>query len=130
MAGSSPTLTPLIGAGLVAATAVIAISSFFAFVGLPYSYYSVTEVCSVGGPCGQMSQSGSLLVPIGQTFVPLTLGTLIAYAMFKQMKGVAWTGIVCLLAFSFLSLPSIGIIYLPFAIILVGINAYSRKVAG
>jgi hypothetical protein len=57
--------------------------------------------------------------------LPLVLGGLIGYAMFKGRNGIAWVGIVGLLAFSFVSLASIGLLYLPFVIALVGLNAYA-----
>jgi uncharacterized protein YqgC (DUF456 family) len=127
MAASPRPLTPLIGAGIVAAAAVIGPSSFFAFIGLPYSYSSISLECSKGAPCIQTSLSSNQFVPAVQAYIPLALGGLIVYSMYKGLRGVAWAGIIGLLIFSFLSLPSIGVLYLPFAIALVGINAYARN---
>jgi hypothetical protein len=112
-------------AALVVAIAIIAISSFFAFIGLPNSFVVVTEACSIGNACTQTTQQGTSFMTTPWAFLPLVLGGLVGYAMFKGRSGVAWAGIVGLLAFSFISMFSIGLLYLPFVIALVGLNAYA-----
>ena len=123
--------------GVVAlAIATMAISAFFTLVGLPYSYTSVAEECSIGNQCVQTTQSGSSFVPAQIAVIPLLLGGLVAVGAVVRRASVTWTGVVGLLAFSFISLVSLGILYLPLVIALVGLTAaatsnqsWTRKIA-
>lgn len=108
---------------MAVAGAVVAISSFFVIVGLPYSYASVTEQCSAGNQCVQVTRLGSSFAPTQVAAIPLVLGVLVFLGVFKQRGVISWGGMIGLLVFSLVSLFSIGLLYLPFAMTLLGLLA-------
>ena len=111
---------------LVVAGVVVGISIFIMIIGVPYSYVSVTETCAIGNPCVQTTQSGTYLDPTPVTIIPLLLGAVVALGVFKQWAAISWAGMTGLLFFSFVSIFSIGLLFLPFAIALFGLLAVVR----
>ncbi len=101
--------------------AITGLSVFLIIVGLPGSYTSVSEQCSVGSQCVQTQQSGTYLVQTPVAAIPLSMGALVALGLVVNRMALSWAGMVGLLAFSFISLFSIGLLYMPFVITLVGL---------
>jgi len=109
--------------------AIVGLSVFFILIGLPGSYASVSEQCSIGNPCVETQQSGTYLTQEPLAAIPLLTGAAFAIGLLKNRMVLSWAGMVALLIFSFLSLVSIGLLYMPFAIALVGLLSViqSRK---
>lgn len=99
--------------------AISALSAFLIVVGLPMSYGSTTESCSVGNPCVQSQRSGTSFVQVPAAAIPLLAGAVTALGLVKNRIALSWAGLVGLLVFSFVSLFSVGLLYFPFAIALV-----------
>lgn len=108
---------------LVVAGIVIALSVFVAFVGLPSSEAVVSEQCTVGSPCVQTSTHSNVLTPAPVAFLPLLTGIAVAVGLVKGRMAVSWIGTILLLVFSFFGLFSIGLLYMPLGIALVGLLA-------
>jgi hypothetical protein len=109
--------------------AIAGLSVFFIVVGLPGSYASVSESCSIGNQCIETQQSGTFLAQTPAAVIPLLAGAAVAIGLLKNRMALSWVGIVGLLVFSFVSLFSIGLLYMPFAIALVSLLSViqSRK---
>jgi hypothetical protein len=109
--------------------AIAGLSVFFVVVGLPGSYASVSESCSIGNQCVETQRSGTVLTQTPAAVIPLLAGAVVAIGLLKNRMAISWVGIVGLLVFSFLSLLSIGLLYMPFAIALVSLLSViqSRK---
>ena len=101
--------------------AIAGLSVFFIVVGLPGSYASVSENCSVGNQCVETRQSGTSFVQTPVAIIPLLAGAMVAIGLVKNRMTLSWVGMVGLLVFSFVGLLSIGLLYMPFAIALVGL---------
>jgi hypothetical protein len=112
-------LTVSVALGLT--IAIVGLSVFFIVVGLPYSYTSVSEHCSIGTRCIETQQSGASFVQAPIAVIPLLAGVVVAIGLFKSRVALSWVGMVGLLVFSFVGLFSIGLLYLPFAIVLVSL---------
>jgi hypothetical protein len=82
---------------------------------------SVSESCSVGNQCVETRQSGTYLAQTPAAVIPLLAGAVVAIGLLKNRMVLSWVGIVGLLVFSFVSMLSIGLLYMPFAIGLVGL---------
>jgi hypothetical protein len=95
------------------------LSAFLIIVGLPMSYASATESCSVGNPCVEVQQSGTSFAQVPAAAIPLLAGAVTVLGLVKNRIALSWAGLVGLLAFSFVSLFSVGLLYFPFAIALV-----------
>ena len=105
-----------------AVTAVVAGISAFSIlvivIGLPGSYIEVSETCSNGNLCVQTTQSGTYLSSTPVAVIPLLLGVVVALGVFRQRTAVSWAGMIGLLVFTFVSMFSLGLLYLPFTIVL------------
>jgi hypothetical protein len=108
---------------LIVAGIVIALSVFIALVGLPSSEAIVTEQCAVGSPCAQTSTYSNTLTTTPVALVPLLTGMVVAAGLVKGRMVVSWIGTILLLVFSFFGLFSIGLLYMPLGIALVGLLA-------
>jgi hypothetical protein len=108
---------------------IAGLSVFFIAVGLPGSYAAVSEQCSVGTQCVETQQSGTYLAQEPIAIIPLLTGALVAVGLVKNWMVFSWVGMIGMLAFSFVSLTSIGLLYMPFAIVLVSLLSViqSRK---
>lgn len=129
LAASGPHRMQLgVKAGIAIGIAAIlaAMSVFFIFVGVPGSYGTISEQCSLGSPCVQSQQTGISYTQVPAAVVPLFATGSVAIGLIKRSKVLLWVGVMVLLAFSFLSLFSVGLLYLPFAIALVGLTAAIR----
>jgi hypothetical protein len=113
-------------AALVSSLVVVGLSAFFLFVGVPGSYQQVSEECSLPNDCVQTMQSGSNFTPTLWAALPLVLGSIIGMGVLESRTAVSWAGVLGLAAFSFLSLFSIGLLYFPLVLILVGLLASLR----
>jgi len=87
----------------------------------------VSEQCSLPNNCIQTMQSGTNFVPTQWAALPLVLGCILAFGVFKDRTTMSWATLVGLGVFSFISLVSIGLLYLPFVIALVGLLASFRS---
>jgi hypothetical protein len=114
-------------AALVTAGVVAGLSAFFLFIGLPDSYATAAEQCSLPSNCIQTMQSGTNFVPTQWAALPLVLGCIIAFGVFKYRTAISWAALAGLGVFSFISLVSIGLLYFPFVIALVGLLASFRS---
>lgn len=112
-------------AALVVSGIIVALSVFFAVIGLPYSGVSVMERCSAGGQCVQTVTYQSNFVPTSLAVIPLLAGGFVALGLLRKRMALSWAGTILLLGFSIVSLFSIGLLYIPFAIALVGLLATS-----
>ncbi|MBI3860090.1 MAG: hypothetical protein HY296_07655 [Thaumarchaeota archaeon] len=110
-------------AALVVAGVIVALSIFFTVVGLPYSGASVAEICSAVSSCVETTTYQNNFVPTSLAVVPLLAGVLVALGLVEKRPILSWVGTTLLLGFSFVGLFSIGLLYMPFAIILVGLLA-------
>src|SRR5690349_12649547 len=108
---------------LIIAGITIALSVFVLVVGLPYSEVSVTDQCSVGSPCVQASTNGTIFTPTPVAVIPLLAGAAVVVGFVLKKLVISWIGAVFLLGFSFVGLPSIGLLYMPLGIALVGLLA-------
>ena len=113
-----------------AVTAVVAGISAFSIlvivIGLPGSYIEVSETCSNGNLCVQTTQSGTYLSPTPLAVIPWLLGVVGALGVLKHQAAISWSGISGLLVFCSMTVFSIGLLYLPFALSLLGILAAIR----
>lgn len=109
--------------------AVVGLSVFLILIGLLGSYASVSEQCSIGNQCVETQQSGTYLIQEPLAAIPLLTGAALAIGLLKNRMALSWAGMVALLVFSFVSLVSIGLLYMPFAIALVSLLSViqSRK---
>ncbi len=117
-------------AALVVAGIVIALSVFIALVGLPSSEAVVSEQCTVGNPCVQTSTYSNVLTPAPVALLPLLTGVAVAVGLVKGRMAVSWIGTILLLVFSFIGGFSIGLLYMPLGIALVGLLAVLSSRAG
>ena len=115
------TLSRTIKTGLVVAGITIAFSIFIVVVGLPSSELSTTEQCSIGSPCVQTSTYSSPFSPEPVALVPLLAGAGVVLGLAKKWFIVSWAGTFLLLGFSMVGLLSIGLLYMPLGIALVGL---------
>lgn len=124
---SSQGLAIKVALGLI--IAIVGLSAFFVIVGLPGSYASVSEQCSLGNQCVQTQRSGTYFVQTPIAVIPLSMGAMVAVGLVKNRMALSWAGMVGLLAFSFVSLVSIGLLYMPFVAALVSLLSViqSRK---
>ncbi|MHB8568542.1 MAG: hypothetical protein ACYC9U_15815 [Nitrososphaerales archaeon] len=99
-------------------TLVVALLSvFIATIGLPASEESVSIQCS---GCVQTVQFSTFLVPTLLALIPLLIAIIIgAGLLIKHWMILSWIGIIVLLGFSFISIFSMGVFYMPLAIGLV-----------
>ena len=125
MANQSRTVKVALGLTI----AIVGLSVFFILIGLPGSYASVSRQCSIGNPCFETQQSGTYLTQEPLAVIPLLTGAAVAVGLFRNRMALSWAGIVGLLVFSFVSLFSIGLLYMPLAITLVSLLSViqSRK---
>lgn len=110
-----------LGSVLVVSGIVIALSIFFAVIGVPDSGGSVTETCVANGQCGQTTNSFTSFVPVQLAVIPLLAGATVAAGLVRKMAVLCWAGTILILGFCFVGLFSIGLLYLPLAIVLVGL---------
>jgi hypothetical protein len=103
------------------AVTVVGLSVFLVVVGLPGSYSSVSESCSLGNPCVVTRHSGTYLVQAPAAGIPLVAAVVVAVGLVKNRMALSWAGLAGLLVFAFISLFSVGLLYFPFAIALVGL---------
>jgi hypothetical protein len=97
---------------------IAALSIFFAAVGVPGSYESVSEQCSLGSPCVSTQQAGTSFTRTPETAIALFAATAVAIGLVKKSNALSWLGTALLLGFSFGALFSVGLLYLPFGIAL------------
>jgi hypothetical protein len=109
--------------------AIVGLSVFFILIGLPGSYASVSRQCSIGNQCVDTQKSGTFLTQEPLATIPLLTGAVVAIGLVKNWMVLSWIGMIGLLVFSFVSLVSIGLLYMPFAIALVSLLSViqSRK---
>jgi len=116
-------LTRLTKAALIVAGIVIALSVFIVLVGLPSSKATLTEQCAAGNPCVQTSKYSNTLTPTSVAIVPMLTGIAVGVGLVKGRMVVSWIGTILLLTFSFFEGFSIGLLYMPLGIALVGLLA-------
>ncbi len=120
----------IIWAALVVTGSIVALSIFLALIGVPYSGVSVMEQCSAIGSCVQTTTYQSNLVPTSLAVIPLLAGVVVAVGLTRKRIVLSWAGTILLLGFSFVGLFSIGLLYMPFAIALVGnIDGYLSRIS-
>lgn len=106
---------------MVVSGIVIVLSIFFAVIGVPDSGVSVTETCVVSGLCSQTTDSFTSFVPVQLAVIPLLAGATVAAGLVRKITALCWAGTILILGFCFVGLFSIGLLYLPLAIVLVGL---------
>jgi hypothetical protein len=110
-----------LGSALLVSGIVIALSIFFGVVGVPYSGVSVTETCVTNGGCSQATASLSGFVPTPMAAIPLLAGAVVVTGLLRKTAFLCWAGAILILGFGFVGLFSIGLLYLPPAMVLVGL---------
>ncbi len=110
-----------LGSALVVSGLIIVTSVFFAVIGVPYSGVSVTEICPANGQCSQSVAPVMMFVPVQLAVIPLLAGMAVWIGLIRKIMILCWAGTVLILGFCFLGLFSIGLLYLPFAVALVGL---------
>lgn len=111
-------------AAITVAGIAIAISLFFAVVGVPYTQGSISESCSIGSGCNQAAATVTNgFVPTIWALVPLVAGGTVLLGLVSMKKVISWIGTILLAVFSFVSLFSIGLLYMPLVPLLVGLLA-------
>lgn len=108
---------------LVVAGIVIALSVFFVVVGVPVSEASVMEQCSIGNQCIESSSFRNIFIPTEAALIPLLAGAIVELGIIRKSGIFSWTGALLLLVFSLVAGFSIGLLYLPLALVLVGFLA-------
>jgi hypothetical protein len=112
-----------VSVALVAAGVVIALSVFFVVVGVPASEASAIEQCSVGPQCVESSTFRNIFVPTEAALIPLIAGIIAELGIIEKSYTAAWIGALLLLVFSLVAGFSIGLVFLPFALWLIGFLA-------
>jgi Helix-turn-helix domain len=112
------------------AVVAMALSVFFAVIGVPYTQASVSETCSTASGCAQSVGAVTQgFAPTEWAFVPLVAGGLVALGLVGKRTAISWAGTVLLAAFSFVSLFSIGPLYVPLVLLLSGFLAAIPRAA-
>jgi hypothetical protein len=110
-----------LGSGLFVSGIIIALSVFFGVVGVPYTGVSVTETLVASGQSSQTTAFVMTFVPVQLAVIPLLAGATVMAGLVRRVAVVCWAGTILLLGFCFVGLFSIGLLYLPLAIVLVGL---------
>jgi len=113
--------------GLGVTGAMAALSLFFILIGIPGSSGTITLVCSTGNSCSSSSQYATTFTPTLYALIPLLLATVSGFGFYKRRMVLVWVTTVMLLIFSIISLVSIGVLYIPFAIALVALTFMNRR---
>jgi hypothetical protein len=127
--GASPSMAPrnwAIGVALGISIAMIALSIFLAVVGSQVSMISVTRQCPGGGACIDTQESRTYFSPEPVATIPLLIAAIVARGLLTRWMILAWSGASLLLAFSFLSIFSIGLFYAPLSVALLGLLFFIR----
>jgi hypothetical protein len=113
--------------GLGVAGSMAALSLFFILIGIPGSSGTITLACSSSNSCSSSSQYATTFTPTLYALVPLLLATVSGFGFYKRKMNLVWLATVALFIFSIISLLSIGILYIPFAIALVALTFINRR---
>jgi len=111
-------------AAIAVAGVAMALSVFFVVIGVPYTQGSISESCSISPGCTQAGFTVTNgFTPTVWALVPLVAGGTILLGLVSSKKFISWTGTTLLAIFSFVSLFSIGLLYLLLVPFLVGLLA-------
>ena len=106
-----------VGIALGITLSITIISVFLMVVGDAYS--EVSAPCSSAAECQRLSRI--VFVPTRVAVIPLLIGVVVALGLVTKRMILAWSGTISLLFFSLLAGFSIGLFYLPFGIVLLGL---------
>ena len=116
-----------LGLALGVVGAMAALSLFFLLIGVPGSTDTTTLSCSFGTSCSGGSYYSTTYTLTVYALVPVTLAAISAIAFYKRKYVLLWLSVAALFVFSFISLFSIGILYLPFGISLLILAFANRR---
>ena len=124
---TKPSLVVSLALGVIILAAGLAI--FVVAIGLPGSSETVTRSCSLGSPCTETEQFKTFYVPELLALIPLAIVSIIGFGLVTKRLILSWSGVILLLAFSFVLIFSVGFFFVPIATVLVGLLAViqSRK---
>jgi hypothetical protein len=111
-------------AAIAVAGMAMVLSVFFVVIGVPFTNGSIGESCSLGSGCTQtVNAVTNGFNPTPWALFPLAAGGTVVVGLVSSRKVISWTGTILLTIFSFVSLFSIGLLYLLLVPFLVGLLA-------
>ncbi|MDA4121162.1 MAG: hypothetical protein OK404_02000 [Thaumarchaeota archaeon] len=108
---------------LATALVVVTFSAILAFTGLPYS----ETMLSTCPPCTSTQRVGSDPSPLLVVAIPLILGLASTIGLAVGRMFLAWSGAIPLLFFSILTGFSVGLLFLPVVVALIGLLAIIKS---
>lgn len=127
---SSATLLKMklkLGVSLVASGAMAALSLFFLVVGVPGSASGISLSCSTGDSCSAISLFATSFTPTMFAAIPLVLSIVAGLGFYKRRTILVWLAASILVIFAIISMFSIGILYFPFAIVLIILSLINKN---
>ncbi len=107
-------------AAITVAGVALVLSVFFVVIGVPFTQGSISQSCSIGSGCTQaVTTVTNGFAPIIWALVPLAAAGTVEFGLVSGRKVISWAGTILLAIFSFVSLDSIGLLFLPLVPLLV-----------
>lgn len=119
-----------LGLALGVVGAMAALSLFFLVIGIPGSAETIALQCSTGNGCSGVSQYVTTFTPALFALIPLLLAAVSGLGFYVRKLILVWLATIALFVFSIISMFSIGILYIPFALALIGLAFTNRGSPG